>query len=215
MNLSPPVRVLPSVSDMGERASMASVDIKPYEGLVHKTAQMWAWAVGMEEEDLRQEIRLKVAQGLIAYNASRSKLPLKNYIFGIVRNRITDLQKAQCRRANYGLTFTHIEAYADNSEYSADRLEFEYLTRTDHDQTYSQVDDVFELPATLTAQERCIVVLMGQEMRPSEIALRLGLASVEASRAIKVIKEKLADWRPTKVDVIPDDSSLPVVAVAA
>lgn len=204
---------------------MACVDIKPYEGLVYKTAQMWAWAVGMDEEDLRQEIRLKIAQALTTYDGGRSKLDVKNYVFGCVRNRITDLQKSRCRRLNYGVTEIHFEAFdgqqtilgdgAENMK-GREKLELEHLMRVDHDQTYGRVDDTFDLPATLTTEERHVAVLMTQEMRPTEIAMRLGFTTTEINRFIKALKEKLADWHPSKEDEsLPANSIPPVAAVAA
>lgn len=200
---------------MNSPPGMASVDIEPYEGLIFTTARKFAGMAGMEEEDMRQELRLKAAQALVAYSSKRSKLPVKNFVFGCLTNRVTDLRKAHIRRLKHGVAIRHIEDFKDdhgralgfdgasNERGSSDRFEFRYF-HLDHDEVFGKVDEgLFVLPATLTEQERSTLLLLTLDMTATEIGMRLGITRAEAFALVQRLRDKFADWDPGS---LPNDS---------
>lgn len=202
---------------MGTTAGMAAVDIRPYEGLIFKTAQKFAGMVGMEEEDMRQELRLKTAQALLAYD-NRSKLPVKAFVFGCLTNRVKTLQRGHCRKLQYGIGMRYIEDFQDRNIGPYDqgsRFDFKYF-HVDHDEVFGKIEDgQFVLPATVTEQERSVLLLLTLDMTPSEISMRLGIRRAETAACVQRLKEKFSDWDPRSQ---PNDSSsvsLGDIAVAA
>lgn len=196
---------------MNSPPGMASVDIEPYEGLIFTTARKFAGMAGMEEEDMRQELRLKAAQALVAFRSSRSKLPVKNFVFGCITNRVTDLRKAHCRRLAYGIGMRHIEDFKSHSNGSkkdwdasdSSRFEFRWF-HLDHDEVFGKVDEgLFVLPATLTEQERSTLLLLTLDMTATEIGMRLGITRAEAFALVQRLRDKFADWDPGS---LPNDS---------
>jgi DNA-directed RNA polymerase specialized sigma24 family protein len=190
---------------------MAAVDIAPYEGLIFQTARKFAGMAGMEEEDMRQELRLKAAQALVAFDVGRSKLPIKNYVFGCLTNRVTDLRKSHCRKLSYGIGMRYIEDFGDYGHSAAgdagdkSKFDFRYF-HIDHDEVFGKIEEgSFVLPASLTDLERSVLLLLTMEMTPSEIAIRLGIKRAEAAAAIQRLKDKFADWAPGRQ---PNDSSV-------
>jgi DNA-directed RNA polymerase specialized sigma24 family protein len=195
---------------------MAAVDISPYEGLIFTTARKFAGMCGMEEEDCRQELRLKAAQALVAYRSSRSKLSVKNFVFGCLTNRVTDLRKSHCRKLNYGIGIRHIEDFknAKTSQVGNhgvtsfaeghDKFEMRYF-HVDHDEVFGKVDEgLFVLPATLTDLERSVLLLLTLDMTRTEIAMRLQITRAEAFDCVEQLKVKFSDWDPGSR---PNDSS--------
>ena len=69
---------------MGQGAS-----IDAYEGLVFSTAQMFYERVGFELDDLRQELRIKVLKALRTYDATRSRMSERRYVYALLANFVT------------------------------------------------------------------------------------------------------------------------------
>jgi DNA-directed RNA polymerase specialized sigma24 family protein len=206
------------MTDMSTTPGMAAVDISPYEGLIFTTAKKFAGMAGMEEEDMRQELRLKVAQSLVAYSKKRSNLSVKNFVFGCMTNRVTDLRKAHCRKLNYGIGIRHIEDFKDHNargvrekiggqestHNETNRFDFRYF-HVDHEEIYGKIDEgLFVLPATLNDLDRSVLLLLTLDMTRTEIAMRLGITRAEAFKCVEGLKEKFRDWEPGSQ---PNDSS--------
>jgi DNA-directed RNA polymerase specialized sigma24 family protein len=220
---------------MGSPTGLAAVNIAPYEGLIFTTARKFAGMAGMEEEDMRQELRLKAAQSIIAFDKKRSdhsetKISVKNFVFGCLTNRVTDLRKAQCRKLNHGVGIRYIEDFGDiapntsvNFGISAEsslagehnRFDLKYF-HVDHDQVFGRIDEgEIVLPTDLTETERSVMLLLTLDMTRTEIAVRLGITRPEAFKCVESLREKFHDWDPRSR---PDDCSvvkLADIAVAA
>jgi DNA-directed RNA polymerase specialized sigma24 family protein len=182
-----------------------------FEGLIITTSRMWAAQVRLEEEDLAQELRVKVWYALPKWDPTRSALSLERYIFGVVTNRIFDFKRSAARerkrRDKNGLKFMHIEDLGGAAAYRDDwggdipngqtRLDAHHCVG--HDAVYGRVDEgKFVLPSTLTEIEAHVLVLLMFEWSKPEIALRLSLSKFEIARIVERLKEKLADWNPAQ-----------------
>jgi RNA polymerase sigma factor (sigma-70 family) len=178
--------------------SLADVDITPYEGLVFSTARRYESLVDHDLEDIQQLLRLKVAQALVAFDSSRTKLPKERFVFACVRNRVKDMLKAQSRlneARDGGQLYIEDQAPGAVSERMAVAAE----------QVFVEVDDELHLPSTLTTLERAVIScwLLDEEMSQAAIARRLRVQRVQVREAQAAIRQKMADWAPA-AELIPE-----------
>lgn len=175
---------------------MKDHDIGPYEGLIHSTAGRYAPYLDEDFEDIQQILRLKVWQALRAFDPSRTKLPVQNYVFACMRNRVKDLLKGQDRRNKArGGSQLHIEDVAGDQA-AVHAFEARYLAQS-REETYSDVEDErMPLPATLTPLEVSVVQLLLLDFNQTEIAGHLKVSRQRVRAAHQEIQTKMADWRP-------------------
>lgn len=165
-------------------------DVVAYEGLVGKTAQMFHAQVGLELDDMRQELFIKVLKALRKYDANRSKLSLRSYVYGCVANLVKDMKRDAARRRNGRLVVVHI------SEDSLDWFEFTYR-RVTHDEVFGAIEDgSFRLPATLTEDEQNVLLHLVLAYSQTEIAAILAISRATVVAHVHSIREKMADWHP-------------------
>lgn len=168
-------------------------DITFYEGLIYKTASMYAPYVEDEFDDICQLLRMKVWRALELYDASRSRMPVERYVFMCVKNRCKDLVTKQRRGEVYVEDQRRSGADTDGT---LDWFESRYLS-ADHEQTFGGVDDGAPLiPSTLDSIERHVLVLLYRDHTQAETARALGLRRSEMERTMRSIRAKMADWRP-------------------
>lgn len=163
-----------------------------YEGLIFSTTRIVVEA-GVEEEfeDLQQIFRMKLVKALRAYNPRRSRLARDAFIFGAIANQKKDMLKR--KRRNEGSVEELADAYS-----TEDRFALEHGLVTSPDEIYAAIeDDDLMLPSTLSAIERQIVVRLYAGRMQIEAAAELGLTKGETERAMRSIRVKLADWRPS------------------
>jgi len=188
------------------------VDLTAFEGLIFRTAAMYAPLLDDEVEDVQQVLRLNVWQAAVSFDGSRvrkhsklsAKEQLERYVFMCLRNRVKDLLKGQERlnaRRNGRQLF--IEELTDDLDY----FNGQYLAAEDQD-IEALVQDVIELPSTLSRMERDLVALLLLDMSRTEISLRLKLTPKKVLAAHRSIQVKLSDWGSP-------DLELPEVLVAA
>lgn len=183
---------------------MPGEDIAAYEGLVFRTAQMFAELVGLEMDDMRQELRITVVKALRAHSARHaSKSKQRGFVYGCVANRVKDMKRDAARRYYAPLTVQHIDDLSVVGFISGERLtewfEATFASAT-HDETFGDVDNGdFVMPATVTREEQEILYLLVIGYAQTEIALTLGLEYAEVVKGMRVLREKFADWRPTRV----------------
>jgi RNA polymerase sigma factor (sigma-70 family) len=187
-------------------SSLSAVELEPYEGLIFTTARRFATRCGMEEEDLRQELRLKAAQAVVKYDSSRSRQPLANWVFSLIVNRVTDLRRTHMRQR---LSVGHIEDFrghsSDGSDMDLSQFELRYF-HLDHDTVYGRIDEGgFVMPATLTERETNVLRLLLLDYSKVEAAKILGLTDWMVYEAVERLREKLSDWHPTSQ---PDNCSV-------
>ncbi len=174
---------------------LSDADIAPFEGLIFQTAARYAPYLDYEMDDIRQVLRIKVAQAIVAFDAERvrsvSESARERFVFSCLRNRMKDLFKEQDRlNARRNGTQLHIE------DFSPDLFERRYLT-TEAEEVFAEVEEEYELPSTLTALERSVVELLVADYTQSEIAGALGITRKRVLAAHRSVQEKLADWKPS------------------
>lgn len=153
-------------------------------------------------EDVQQVLRLKVWRALVAFDPARARgMNRDRYVFMCLRDQAKDLANKRKRRELYIEDLTD-DYLGDERLSSRDRFDARYLSTT-HDENFGAVeDDDLLIPNTLTAAEVEIVVLLYREYKQSEVARRLGLEKREMERAMRSIRQKLADWRPAPPAVV-------------
>lgn len=178
-------------------------NIASYEGLIRKTAAMYAPHVEEEFDDICQHLRVKVWKALETYDERKSRMPVERYVFMCVKNRTKDL----FRKVSHG--DLHIEDLRTGDDGSQrDWFDARYLSEAP-DQTYATVEDGMPvIPSTLSSHERHVVVLLYRDYRQAEIARLLGLSRWEMECTIGAIRSKMADWRPTTPLPLPQPSAL-------
>lgn len=181
--------------------------MRRYEGLIFKTAQMHAHAIEEDPEDVRQILRIKVWRGLIAYDHTRSGMSRDRFVFMVLTNQVKDLKK---RKRRGELHIEDLVADRGGRGFQArDSFDERYLSE-DHEQTFGEVeDDDLVIPSTLTQLERRIVALLFRDYKQTEAARQLGLETREVERAVRSIREKLADWKPDS-----DEAAVPELQAA-
>lgn len=206
----------------GRRAHVTQADLDVYTGLVSKTTFMWFEACGLEAEDLRQELWLKVTQALLAYDPVRSKMTEKNYVFSLVFNRVKDFLRREKVKRNFtvahrdgeevtGLRMTSIQAQAtgrDGEARPTDAFECAYLSIEREDCRELLVGF---LPAGLSDLEVRIAALLAMSFEHAQIVAILGCSQRQVKSAARALRLALADARPAGRDVAVSG----VVAVVA
>lgn len=192
-------------------------DIAAYEGLVFKTAEMFSAMVGLEREDMQQELRIKIIKAKRTFDPRRSKMTERAYIFSCVTNLVKDLKKHAARRS--GIRVEHIEDHVVKDDTAYERLslsasfEFRYMHVTEAE-AYRLLE-AFTMPATVTDDECRIVALLVVGYDQQEIADQMGVAKTQVTVSMKNIREKLADWRPTRLPQMPPVAPPAAAAPAA
>jgi RNA polymerase sigma factor (sigma-70 family) len=170
-----------------------SSEIAFYEGLIRKTAAMYAPRIQEDYEDIVQVLRVKVWRSLAAYDPSRSKLPVERYVFSCVANQVKDLLKRKRRHEVYleDLTQTSV----DGDELAPGYLQ-EYLS-VGHDEVFGDVErELPELPATLSIHELEVVVRLYLDANHRRIAVELNLTRPEIDATVDSIRTKMAEHFP-------------------
>lgn len=186
-----------------------------FEGLILSTARMYATQVRWDEDDMAQELRVKVWRALKRYDPTRSSVPLRNYVYGAIANRVKDFKRDAAREVNRqhrnGVSFCHLEAFDNRDGYDRE----EPLARfhsVDHYAVYGSIDEgTLTLPATLGDHEIKVLLLLMMEWSKPEIALRLAVSISQIHTIVGSLRRKLADWEPT----LRQDSSQRVVVELA
>lgn len=189
-------------------AGQTRTSVRDFEGLVIKTARMFAAQVGREECDLAQELRVRVWRAIQSWDGDRFP-SLERYVFIAVTNKIKDFKRdaarEKARREREGVSFVHIEDMAPG--------QFEGHYHTGRERVYGRIDgEMFVLPSTVTETEATIALLLVQEVSRLEIAIRLDLSDGEITAAVRHLQIKLADWRPTRRPVPALTSQLELAA---
>lgn len=178
--------------------------LEHYRSLIYKTATLVVALVEDEFDDVVQVLSIKVWRAVLAFDAerwTRSTDPARArdaYVFMCLTNQVKDL-KSKKRRSKLELS---LELVADGDEKSGfksrDRFEAAHGLSVDADVVYAAVEEVAPLlPNTLTDQEREIVALLTCDFKQTEAATLLGLGKRDMERAMRSIRLKLADWKPS------------------
>lgn len=181
---------------MRSKSKTAPTDIAHYEGLVRKTASLYVAQVEMPYDDIVQVLRIKVWRALEAHDPSKVKTQtLEKFIFMCVKNQCKDL----VRRRHRGEVFLEDLIPHDHDD---SPVEWMLQLATDHEQTFGGVEeDELLVPCTLTDLERRIIGWLYLDRTQKEVSAILDLTRAEMERAVKVIRQKMADWDPGEAQV--------------
>jgi len=135
---------------------------------------------------MRQELRVAVWQALAKHDPA--KMPLKPFVFALVRNRVSTLRRGSMRRTAREGIQTDVEGE------HFDGRSRNYVAR---DEVYGKIDGgLLVLPATLTAREADVLVMLMMEMTRTEIARALSVKRTDVDLATFALRAKMSDWRP-------------------
>lgn len=175
----------------GGQAELAAT-LRSFEGLVFTTAQMYAGQVRREPDDLAQELRVRVWRAVTTFDPTRSRQSLERYVFSAITNKIKDYKRDAAREAkrreDTGLTFIQVDDVFLLTHYH-------FVT---HDEVFAQVEnESFEMPATVTGDERRVLALLIFGYTRAEVAREMQRTRVEVDEVVRELRGKLADWRPS------------------
>jgi RNA polymerase sigma factor (sigma-70 family) len=177
--------------------------LKHYEGLVYKTAARYVGFVEEDFEDIQQILRMKVFRALLSYDPTKSSMTRDRYVFSCIVNQCKDLVKRKKRNELFIEDIAPRTSFDDNAAGGVgvsgyrERFELRYLS-TDHHIEYGAIeDDDLVIPSTLTPFERQVVVHLYLHFSNTEIAQRMERPKREVDKAVKSVKEKMADWKPS------------------
>jgi RNA polymerase sigma factor (sigma-70 family) len=171
--------------------------VESFEGLVLRTAGMYYQGLRMDEDDVRQRLRIKVWKALESFRPERATQTVEKYVFMCVTNEVKDLLK-QADRAKRNKPECFIEDQY-GSEAMRERFDAAHLAHDEEGECEAYVERTIELPSTLNFMERQVVVLLLLDMNQTEIAARLGWTRQRVRRTHAAVMEKMADWRPDSV----------------
>lgn len=172
--------------------------VEYYEGLVRKTASMYEGIVQEEYEDLCSILRIKCWRALESFDQSKSRVPIQNYVFSCVRNQVKDLLKRKRRNDLYIEDIAPgIEHGAPGSPANRDRFEMRYM-KAEEDEAFAEIlAETPLIPSTLNGPEQRVLTCLYLEYSHAEVSEALSLTPREVARAVRAIKDKLADWKPS------------------
>lgn len=162
-------------------------------------------------EDIQQVLRIRAWKAIRAYNPEKARgMNRDRYVFMCVKDGSKDLGKRKRRGELFIEDVAPTSVTSDEGvDTVTDRFHARYLS-TDHDQVFGEVDDgEIHLPNTLTSRERGVLGLMRDHYRQGEIAEMLGVSKREVESAVRGIRTKLADWRPSSQ--VSEDEQQPVL----
>lgn len=178
-------------------------DLAHYEGLVLMTAARYVDMIDGDIEDLQQLLRIRVWKALNAFDPAKSvvprvrgrRSPRERFVFMVLRNECKDWVRWKRLRGN--LSIERLEEMDTEGGTPVSR-ELEQTLSTSSDVVYSEVEDELPLiPSTLNELELQVVCLLYRDYRQTEIALKLMVEKREVERAVRGIRAKMADWRPS------------------
>lgn len=182
---------------MSLRSKTTPTDIAHYEGLIRKTASLYTPYVELDYDDIVQVLRIKVWRALDAHDPRKVKTQtIERYVFMCVKNQCKDLVRRRHRGEVYLEDLVPTDEGTDWAGWLGEHS-------ADHDQTYGTVEeDELLIPSTLTGLERAIIAWLYLDRTQKEVAGILGLTRAEMERSVKVIRAKMADWRPAPATTV-------------
>lgn len=182
------------------RAVQRRGTVEAFEGLVLRTAGMYFEGLRMDEDDVRQFLRIKVWKALESYDRGRATQTVEKYVFTCVTNGMKDLFK-QADRAKRNKPECFIEDQY-GSDATRERFDAKHLSHDEEAVREAHLERTIELPSSLNFWERQVVVLLLHGLNQTEIARELGWTRQRVRKAHVGIQEKMSDSRPGSVAVL-------------
>jgi DNA-directed RNA polymerase specialized sigma24 family protein len=169
-------------------------EITFYEGLIRKTAAIYAPRVDDDYDDVLAVLRVKVWRALLAYDPTRSRLPVERYVFSCVVNQVKDLLK---RKRRHEMFISDMGETTVTGDDLGDAFAQDYMS-VGHDQVYADVEaETLEIPATLTPLEREVVVRLCLDASHHSATIVLQLTRSQLETTVESIRTKMTEWRAT------------------
>lgn len=196
-----------------------------YAGLVANTTWKFHEKCGLEMDDLRQELWLKVTQALLGYDPARCRTSENSYVFSLVFNRVKDLlRRAKARRSTnvphreggekvneeVPVSMSSIDfrgVGSDGASLSTDYFEGQHLSieREDVEELMSAF-----LPPGLSVLEVRVAVLLALGMEHRDVIASLSCSHRQVKAAARALRMALADRRPPPRDGEVEDDGVAV-----
>lgn len=168
-------------------------DPTSYEGLVSKTAMRFgemARVRGFEEDDFKQVLRIKVWQAINAYDPSRTRMQLPNFVFGCMTNLIKDIKGKRVRSDAY-LEDLLGPGGSDEGVSRGDNSRNAMLLSVDQETAFRELETEVLLPESLDEDERAVALLLIEDYAQHEIATTLGIRRTQVRAHIAAIRLKM------------------------
>lgn len=182
---------------------LATEDISAYEGLVGKTAEMFAGMIGVEYEDLRQDLFIKVMKAQRSYDSKRSRMTERAYVYACLANYVKDLKRDAARRkAKVRIDFIEDlgQRHGTRTDGGTPDREGRYHDPFEHRYLVAELEQLgVQLPSSVTQDETRVLVLLLSGYARTEIAVKMTSSLWQVGLHIKALREKLADWRTVPV----------------
>lgn len=171
-----------------------------YEGLVRKTAGRYQGVIQEEYEDLCAILRIKCWRALESFDPAKSRVPIQNYVFSCMRNQVKDLLKRKKRNDLYIEEIAPVSPNPRGGQprpSARDRFEERYSSAAEEEVFAEVLAETPLIPSTLTTLERGVVILLYLEYGQAQMAESLGVNKREIAKAVKGVKDKMSDWKPS------------------
>lgn len=171
--------------------------VEAFEGLVLRTAGMYYRGLRMDEDDVRQFLRIKVWKALESYRRQLATQSVEGYVFMCVSNGVKDLLK-QADRAKRNKPECYLEDQY-RTEAARERFHVKHLSHDEDGLREAYLERTVELPSTLDFMERHVVALLYEGLNQTEIARTLGVTRTRVRNTHASVQAKMMDWAPGDV----------------
>lgn len=168
--------------------------VEAFEGLVLRTAGMYFAGLRMDEDDVRQFLRVKVWRALESFRPERATQSVEGYVFMCVANGVKDLLK-QADRAKRNKPECYLEDQY-RGDTGRERFDAKHLSHDEDGIRDAYLERTVELPSTLDFMERHVVLLLYEGLNQTEIARELGCTRTRVRNTHASVQRKMMDWAP-------------------
>lgn len=171
---------------------------------------MYARQVGREEDDLAQELRVRVWRAIEKFDSSRSTWmvrgqseALRGYVFLAITNKIRDYKRDAAReklgdRQGKSVNAGAIEDYNRNNGNGGTPQEWfdAFYNFTTRDEVYGEIEnEPLACPAGLTTMEHAIAAMLALGYDRDECAIEMRCTRSAVNEIVASLRRKLVDRR--------------------
>lgn len=191
---------------------MTDAELRKYRSLIYKTATLIVGSVEGEFDDIVQTLAIKAWRAHDSFDPARfpgervdelGRSPRDRYVYFCIRNAVIDLQRKR-RRPEVSL-----EGVKESRFQSRDSFDVwaGLVSESDVELAHLDAEDL-SLPNTLDQQERTVVGLLYAGRSQGEVRALLGIGVRPMEKVMRLIRVKLADWKPASPPAPSQDGLL-------
>lgn len=171
-----------------------------------------------EYDDICQRLRIKAWRAVSAFEGKRdvNSVGVDRFVFACLQNEVKDLKKKVRRNECFieDLAPSGQAGYDLQHVLARDQFEGHYFQVT-QEQAFKEVEEEIPLiPSTLSEAEKEIIYLLYLDFDYGEISVALTIPRKEVAPRVRVIREKMRDWKPG-VGPVGDGTVVPLTTVEA